>query len=142
MSQTTPKNNANPDVGRTKRTPVTLAIAAMGIVVVGALAWILTDDNNELAEYIKVSEKTVSVPRNPQHDADDAREGATQDVSRILNQEESDAPIQDVSRILNEEESDAPISPLTRASRHKLLQQVRFQPVTENPNPKHKSNSR
>ena len=93
MSQTTPKNNANPDVGRTKRTPVTLAIAAMGIVVVGALAWILTDDNNELAEYIKVSEKTVSVPRNPQHDADDAREGATQDVSRILNQEESDAPI-------------------------------------------------
>ena len=50
MSQTTPKNNANPDVGRTKRTPVTLAIAAMGIVVVGALAWILTDDNNELAE--------------------------------------------------------------------------------------------
>jgi len=93
VSQTTPKNNVNPDVGRTKRTPVTLALAAMGIVVVGALAWILTNDNNELPEYTKVSEKTVSVPRNPQHDADDAREGATQDVSRILNQEESDAPI-------------------------------------------------
>ena len=93
MSQTTPKNNANPDVGRTKRTPVTLAIAAMGIVVVGALAWILTNDNNEFPEYTKVSEKTISVPKNPQHDADDAREGATQDVSRILNQEESDAPI-------------------------------------------------
>ena len=114
MSQTTPKNNANPDVGRTKRTPVTLAIAAMGIVVVGALAWILTDDNNELAEYIKVSEKTVSVPRNPQHDADDAIRKNRMRQSL----------------------------PLTRASRHKLLQQVRFQPVTENPNPKHKSNSR